>query len=98
MSDEVISNRDTGRWLRLQADLRNDDVATAPAPAEPFESLRFGPRSTVAQIAAQCARHSTPERPIVARIECINGQPVAYLCRDEAGFVPDFLRRGSDGP
>jgi hypothetical protein len=55
---------------------------------------RILPTTSVNQIAHLCALFSTPAVEVHARIEFVNGKPVAYLTRtrrDES--VPSFLKR-----
>ena len=95
----------TGEHLKLHVEAETEGSRSPqqePPVVDGFEvavdqtvhSLAFGPRTTVQAIARICAWLSTSEREVYARIECVNGKPVAYLVRgDDKHFLPSFLRR-----
>jgi hypothetical protein len=59
-----------------------------------LSKCRILPHTTMEQIAVMCAMFSTPAVEVYARIEVVNGKPVAYLARASANeALPSFLRR-----
>lgn len=100
----------TGEYLKLHADIETEgshspqQEATAVdgfevAIDQTVHSLAFGPHTTVQAIGRICAWLSTPEREVYARIECVNGKPIAYLVRgDDKRFLPSLLRRQAGQP
>jgi hypothetical protein len=59
-----------------------------------FQKFRILPNTTMEQIAVMCAMFSSEAVEVYARVECVNGKPVAYLARKSVGeAVPAFLRR-----
>lgn len=61
---------------------------------EALVKCRILPNTTMEQIAEMCAMFSTNAVEVYARIETVNGKPVAYLTRKSSQEeVPDFLRR-----
>jgi hypothetical protein len=95
----------TGEYLKLhvEAETEGSRSPQQELPAvDGFEvaidqtvhSLAFGPRTTVQAIARICAWLSTPEREVYARIEHVDGKPVAYLVRgNDKHFLPTFPGR-----
>lgn len=61
---------------------------------EALVKCRILPTATMEQIAVMCAMFSSEAVEVYARIECVNGKPVAYLARKPVQeIVPAFLRR-----
>ncbi|HEY1898621.1 MAG TPA: hypothetical protein VGG49_02400 [Steroidobacteraceae bacterium] len=68
-----------------------------PALDQLTHGVRLLPSFTVEQIASLCQHLSTPEREVYARIESVQGKPVAYLVRGApSDSIPPFLRRQAD--
>ena len=60
---------------------------------EQARAVRFGPWVSVMDIAQRCREFSTAARECQARVEFVNGRPVAYLVRvPREQLPPDFLR------
>jgi len=69
-----------------------DDVAHDAV----LRTLIIAPQATVAEVAQLCAMFSTQEYEVFARIEHVNGRPVAYLVREHRdNLPPPFLRHSS---
>lgn len=90
----------TGEYLVTHAE--SEDARVSPSRFEEavdqtVRGIKIGPESTMADIARICAWFSTPEREVFARIECVNGRPIAYFVRGRhEDFLPGFLRRQAD--
>lgn len=91
----------TGEYLKLHIEVETEGSRSTTAP-DAFDqavdatmrAIAIGPDNTVEGIARLCAWFSTAEREVYARIECVDGKPVAYLVRgDDKHFPPAFLRR-----
>jgi hypothetical protein len=60
----------------------------------PLRKIPIVSTMTVEQIATMCLRLSSHEHEVFARIEHVNGRPVAYLIAEKASRqIPEFLRR-----
>lgn len=95
-----MTTNGTGEYLLLHAQIETEETEI-PAPLD-FEAMvddmvskiALGPHMTVEGISRLCAWFSTPGREVFARIECVNGKPVAYLVRGTSeDFLPAFLRK-----
>lgn len=102
LAQPEIAANNSGRFLKLMADLEADGATLPSGPLLPdhgIQNLAFGPLSLVTEIASACHRFSDPTHEVVAHVYSVNGKPVVSLRREaRVQGLDALLRHGSDRP